>query len=456
MDPAFDMPARNWGQQGSFQKPVAPPIDGPADGTLVQLPCINRDWLPLLMGAVDQLQNPSTWLESLSDAARDLVLSRVTQLQEMLWSNPEVLCVPPVEYRFTSDCLLQTSSDSGATWVTVPGFDTYFDACVKAHVPPAVPVPVNPGHPTDNACAIAGWLTYNIFQINEQKLHDALMAGQAVDQYIREAVQTIVAFAPILDFIVGPFEAFYNTALPQPLAELQAAASDSGFQLLVQCAIYSAIQGVGYVDSTNFAQVGTNLAGIAYTHPWVPVLLANLWTNLGLTAWRTIQAEGSLTAADCSSCGAWCIGYTASALSTYWAAACGAPCGNFAAGAWNSVPRGDLGLAFLRIITSGFPSGQTLTQVDIRITASNDDTDPTYVRAIYLLDVGFGILRTISLPHGIWGSDTKLSFAFPPTSGVRYVQIDWPADNVLSTTTIDGVNLYGQGTNPAPTFPCTF
>lgn len=305
-EPTWSQPLVDWQPNASFREAATPPIDGPADGDLVQLPCINVDWLPLVLGALDQLRNPSTWLDTLSDSTRELVLSRADHLRSMFGAAVNVPCCN-VEIRLTSGCTLQYSTDGGTTWVDVTDWNANFDSCVRAAIPPPVPVPINPGVPTDNACAVATWLALNIMQIATQKLAAALQAGQAVDKFIAEVVQAIVAFAPILEFITGPFETFYSTALPQPLADLQAAAADNTFFSDVKCAIYSGISGTGYVTAANFSTVASNIAAISYTHAWVPTMLGNLWNSLGLTLIQNLQAQGSLTGSDCSDCGGgWC------------------------------------------------------------------------------------------------------------------------------------------------------
>jgi hypothetical protein len=188
---------------------------------------------------------------------------------------------------------------------------------VKAHVPPPVPAPVNPVNPGPNACSIATYLAHFIMIETLKNMHTALLAGQTVDEWIRGIVTDILAFAPILAFITSPFESQYHTALPQPLADLNDAATDGVFEPLLKCAIFQAIETVGYVDGSNFAAVASSIAAISYTHAWVPAMVANFWTQMGLPQWQTLQAEGSLTAGDCSACpGPWCYEFTGATINT--------------------------------------------------------------------------------------------------------------------------------------------
>jgi hypothetical protein len=304
-DTQWGMPGQPWHQQGSFMDPATPPLDDVDAGDLIQLPCVNKDWVKLICGSLDQLRNPTTWGD-IADSDMAVVLDRVDKLMQMIGGAVTVGCCT-IAMQLTSSCELQFSTDGGSSWTTVSGWDANLDGCIKAHVPPLVPTPIAPGLPQNNACAIAGWLQEELASVTSQKLHDALQAGATVDQWVKEAVQFLVSIAPVLEVIVGPFEAQYQTTLPQPLSDLQASVSDATFQANVRCAIFQAIKNVGYVDGTNFAAVATNIAAISYTHAWVPGMLANLWTSMGLQAIQALQSAGSLTAADCSGCGnSWC------------------------------------------------------------------------------------------------------------------------------------------------------
>lgn len=417
IDPTFGMPFTNFQQTGSFVQPVEPPIDPWDGGSLVALPCVNVEWLRLLLGAGTQLLNPSTWDPALSDTARVLVLQRATDLLAGLAALD--LCVNPVIGASLDNCVLNLHLADGSI-VPVTNWASQFGDCVRANVPAPVPTPVNPGHPTDNACAIAEWLRSVITNDMLQKLHDALQAGQSVDQWITGVIDEITAFAPILGFITGPFLATHTTALPQPLADLQDAVNDTGFQRNLRCAIYAAIKAVGYVDGTNFAQVATNISGIVYTHAWVPPMIANFWTNMGLAQIQTLQNEGSLTAADCSSCAlAFCKefdvrlntqGYTASGgLSPTWVSGLGWV-GAYESGAnvtrlWISQP------------TSYWGGLCTVDTVAVNYTqaGAGDGSNENHTPHINLFN-GATLVKTINMPLGPWAGGKRVFAVSPPVA----------------------------------------
>jgi len=67
----------------SFPEPVLAPDVEPDEGTLVQV-CFNEQWLPLVQGALSQLQLPATWLGD--DDARALAVGRATNLKGLFVS----------------------------------------------------------------------------------------------------------------------------------------------------------------------------------------------------------------------------------------------------------------------------------------------------------------------------------------------------------------------------------
>jgi len=102
-DPAWDMPRVNWQQQGSFEIPEIPPTYEPDAEPLVCLPPINRYWLPYVMGALDQLRNPSSWLVA-DDDAMYTTLARVSKLREL--SLIHISCGTDVRPDFTGGAFL--------------------------------------------------------------------------------------------------------------------------------------------------------------------------------------------------------------------------------------------------------------------------------------------------------------------------------------------------------------
>jgi Collagen triple helix repeat (20 copies) len=113
------------GQRGSFRQPVVPPDVEPDASPLVCI-ALNADWLPYVVGALMQLAQPSTW--DTSDAGvLQTTLFRVMALIDLIGSAAG--CEPLVEFRLTTECVMQYSTDGGTTWADVAGWVTSAPGC---------------------------------------------------------------------------------------------------------------------------------------------------------------------------------------------------------------------------------------------------------------------------------------------------------------------------------------
>lgn len=344
-DPAWDMPKIRWVQQGSFEAPEIPPDTEPDAEPLVCLPRINQYWLPLVMGALDQLRNPSAWLVA-DDEAMYNTLNRVSRLRGMLgvgeacmsfairfdagtcelqqstdggltWVEIEgwegfSSCIPPqTTLQFDGGCTLQESYDAGATFVDVPGWTDNFSNCVQEYTP-IIGLPPNPGNqlPSQLACSIAAYLAENVI---------IGAVGKAVT-----AIQddlTLLSFGlNVLDFIpefvlvragADAFSIIYTAVQDGTIADYEDALSDGALLVAIQCAIYSAILSDGFVTPGNFAAVLSNVESVSYTHPDVVTAIANYVEALGATGLAQLsQIAGLESDADCSACSdEWCYGW---------------------------------------------------------------------------------------------------------------------------------------------------
>lgn len=104
----------------SFTEGVAIPAQAPGSTPYVYI-CFNETWLPYVLGALQQLCQPRTWITS-SQAALESVLGEAQDLlaQVAAANGPQ----PPI-FQVTSGGLLQVSTDGGNTWTTVLPFYAY-------------------------------------------------------------------------------------------------------------------------------------------------------------------------------------------------------------------------------------------------------------------------------------------------------------------------------------------
>jgi hypothetical protein len=372
-DPAWDMPRVNWQQQGSFEIPEIPPAFEPDEAPLVCLPPINEHWLPFVMGALDQLRSPSSWLVA-DDDAMSTTLYRVTKLRQMIggradcmslmirfdgascqlqqsvdggttWTEVDgwgdfVTCLPPQTLvEFDSGCTLSQSLDGGMTYEAVPGWLENFGDCVQKFTPIIGPPP-NPGDeaPDQFACSIASYLASTVI----------LNAMSAAVVAIQDDLTLLAFGANVLDFIpefvlvrlgYDAISIIYAAVAEGTLSDYEDAIANADLWHDIACAIYGAIASDGYVTPGNFADIVSAVGGVPYAHSDVISKIVDYLNSLGATGLAQLsQRAGLETGADCSACAAWCRVYdfTTSAWAFSWSGVNG----GFYSGAsgWVSTP----------------------------------------------------------------------------------------------------------------------
>jgi hypothetical protein len=304
-DHQWGMPGEGWGPQSSFIVPLTPLADAPGDAPLVQLPCINANWLAILRGCIDQLANPATWDAAAGDFSIATILDHVDALKAMM-SDSNVPCCN-VEMRFTSACGLQFSTDGGSTWNDVTGWNTYFQTCVQAQI--IAPIPPNPGGSTvqQHACNIAGYLANEIVKVAMEKVVAYVGTTTEQLQFAKDVLNTIGYAFPITYAATNAFVDWYNSVVSQILSEVEAARDDPALWSAVTCAIYQAIKGAGYVNASNYSAAHANIAALTYTYSWVIPVVAQWWIDMGLTNIQQAQNVGAMDDVDCTNCGNWCL-----------------------------------------------------------------------------------------------------------------------------------------------------
>lgn len=297
-DPAWDMPAINWQQQGSFEAGELALAYAPDAAPLVCIPPINQYWLPYIQGCLDQLLNPSTWITS-SDSALNDALDAALRLKQIVG---QAGTCPMYQLQLTAGCVLQYSTDGGVTWNDVAGWDGNFNNCVSAVIIP--PIPPNPGHdPTlQHACNISGFLSKEIIQLTVTHAVNGYNTGLTQLQFAQDILDTIAYAFPITAIGLTIFHDLYASITSSTISDFTAASTDPVLWGMVTCAIYDAIKTVGYIDSSNLPAVISNICGMTYTYADVTIALCSFITNVGLQNLQAMQAVGVIDNIDCSGC----------------------------------------------------------------------------------------------------------------------------------------------------------
>lgn len=306
IDPAFDAPYYAYQQAGSFASPIAVPAQPSNAGTLVCLPPFNKDWLPILLGCVHQLSNPSTWVAS-SDADTVSALQQAEDFR-MLLAQAGPCC--DVAMQLTPGCGLQYSTDGGTTWTDVAGWSANFQNCVRNQI--VAPVPPNPTHPVpvDEACDIAGYLAHEIIQQAVAQGVSSFQTDAELMTFAQDVMASLAFAFPITAEAMLALSQFYSFYNANTIGQFTAARDDPVLWADVTCAIYQAIKTLGYIDSSNIGAVRSNICAISYTPAVVIQAVCAFIDNLGLDNLRAMQMVGALGTTICTSCdstaGMWC------------------------------------------------------------------------------------------------------------------------------------------------------
>jgi hypothetical protein len=455
-EPTWSQPLVDWQQTGSYLEPASPPLLPPGQGTLVQLPCVNQDWLPLILGSLDQLRNPSSWLAALTDSQRSEVLARVDDLRGMVAMAIHVPCCN-VQMRLTSDCKLQFSSDGGASYSDVAGWTTNIGGCVRANIPP--PAPPNPNNnPLDQrACNLAGFLSQEIIQLTMQKMVAYVGTSNQQVAFAQSVLAALGDVFPITFAASIAFGDFYNLVVSQLLSEVNGAATDPSLWAAVTCAIFTHIRTVGYVDATNFAAVQAALHAISYPHAWVPNAIGNYWGDLGLGNIQAMQAVGALDDVDCTGCLAtWCFEWDFTASNGGWAKYSTFD-GVYTPGVgWASQPDSTGANSHDCVIFIDLPAAINITGFDIEFVETNTATAPVIRQLRSENPIGtsqysFTVSNALTA-----GSCTPVGLDGVGPDGAKRLIIFWGGNTRTGQSIICKAHVRGNGINPLGLNNCTF
>lgn len=341
-DPAWDMPKASWQQQGSYQEAIPPLEYQPDDGPLVCLPPINQYWLPLVLGCLDQLCNPSTWLAS-DDASLNTALEQAQALKQMFgvrvecvsykvrfdpstcqlqesedagvtwtevegWEDFEACLPPQTLVSYDEGCVLSESFDAGATYTPVPGWIDNFSTCVQKYTP-IIGLPPNPGDQTKDqlSCSIATYITEQVVVAAIGKAVTAISDDLTLLQFGLDVVNIIPEFV-LVTLAVNAFSAIYVAVQEGTLSDFEDALTDSTLRSDMICAIYGCIAADGYVTPDNFDCVVTAVSAITSSTSGVVAAIASYIEALGPTGLAQLsQIAGLESGADCSACNeSWC------------------------------------------------------------------------------------------------------------------------------------------------------
>jgi len=334
-------PTPNWQPSSSFVQPVTPPGVEPDSAPGVSV-CFSRAWLPYVIGAINQLIQPTTWATDDPDV-RQTALERATALQAMFGAAEGCM-----QIRWSGDdCAIQTSTDNGATWSDITDWNlAEVQACILTALSiritggllqwsidggttwgtdGAIPPPNPQGASTDQqACNIATWLAVEILSNSLGAMGTAITDGKNLFDAFESLILLVADLDPITAIAVNAATVLFNGVTSIGAATVSAAATDPVLQALLQCAIYDAIKADGFVTDANYPTIITNINAISYGTPTIIGLIndylegAGPIAGIGAAGLEGMQFAGALYQGDCSSCGTagancWVLNGTSSA-----------------------------------------------------------------------------------------------------------------------------------------------
>ena len=484
---------RVWSQRGSFQNPVPIPVGDPAVGPFLTMQ-IEPTWLPVLLGAAEQLLQPSTW--DTTDPA--LRLNAQMNAMEMIFRLGEATMLDLVRFQFTEGCGLQFSTDTGTTWEDVPGWADYAHTCFAGppgaqgiqgetgapgiqgetgapgiqgetgapgiqgetgaqgiqgetgptgtYTPGAAPNPAGNTVSTQ-ACNIAYYMSHSVV---ETALTQAV-AKLNDDASTATFALAVIALIPGVDVIeavmVGALGAVYLKVQRDAVADYETALADGALWDAVTCAMFGAIETDGSITADNYASLVAAVSAVAFASTKVHDTVIGFLTDMGATGAMQVQSMGVLTYADCTGCGGpWCYTFDFTTSEQGWSEQNGNA--SYTAGiGWQGVQDGthnvlacEIGLSF------------TLTQVnEIEIIGTMPYDD----------DGGYAPARSISCsPNGpspahFTTASGAIDATLPINQLTSYVQVNFDTHPYAgSDCTLTTITLRGTGPCPFGTSNC--
>lgn len=436
------MPLLNWEPEGSFLRPIVPPVLGPADGALVCIPPVNQDWIKIILGCLDQLRIPATW----DVAGRSNLLDALNWMQELkdMVASAGPCC--DVAMRL-NNCVLQFSTDSGTTWQDVAGWAANFCGCVTPCVVPPIPT-FPPGQVVNqHACNIAGYLASEIINKVVTQSVASFNAGLTAVQFGGQVLALIGWAFPITYLAYLAFEDYYAFITSGNIAAFTTAESDPSLWSEVTCAIYSAIRGLGYVDGSNYGTLVSNVCALSYSSPAVINAICAFLTNVGLENIQKMQTAGALDDVDCTACTAtWCRYFDFTVSNQGWTQPGGFVVGSYVAGqGWKTGPSGpDFNEVYAQV---DMGITEPITRVDVLIR-SNQGSTGAHASDCQVLSAPLtpNCLTDFTFPVDT-GSGTWQNVVV--TCSGRYVSFDVATASAgAGYATVLACQIHGTGINP--------
>lgn len=286
------------GTTTSYPEPIGIPSAQPGDSPTFCVP-INAEWIPIVAGALQQLAQTNIWAGMTEIDA----LAAVGAAWDLIASVANATACTVFSLQFTMGCTLQYSTDGGTTWTDVPGWDSYFAACVGSSTgggggapPPDVTV-----DGATLACNMAGYLIQTLLRQVIQTIADRIVASG----FIEDALDVLVALIPGIDatmpLVIAATDSLFTT-ISGAIADFLPGALTNLIWSKIGCIIYMALDPFVGWTATVLSDLIAAITGATVAPSTVLNAIANYLNGLGVPALQSITAPAYLTTYSCSTC----------------------------------------------------------------------------------------------------------------------------------------------------------
>jgi len=248
--------------------------------------CLTDQQVQALLTMTEYLKWSTRWISTTTTIDPDKVLKFATGLE---WNLMNGCCDDnlPIQYRYTSEGVLQRSLNGGADWMNSPEYDP------RVYSPEFPPLPG--ADDEDKKCAAATGASLLIReQVGDQLTDD--MTRYTLSQLITDWVKTVIETSnPFL----GLLTVIANQIFALVIATLRPALTDGVYDTLT-CIFYCDMAADATVDDAQWTQIRTDIldqiTGIA------GVFFEHLVFLLGTTGLTNLLRSGAASTGDCSDC----------------------------------------------------------------------------------------------------------------------------------------------------------
>jgi len=406
---------------GSFQVPVTPPDSDPDEGQQVTV-CFAADWLPFVIGSLQQLTLQATWV---GDADTILLTQDRAQLLIAMFGGvvggcSGSVCIGGLHYDADCDCILQ-EGNGGTTETENPDADPRHSDVFRYPVIDA----------DDPRCQAAANMTRWLNDLIDQVLLtvDAAGSAEGLLAIVLPFVVELGPFGILIELVLGVAFLLFSAGA----TAISAAFTNTVYDTLT-CIFYCRIDVTGQVSAEALAlilsDIDTQIGGLVST------ILSAMFFLTGEVGLSNAGTIGSAPA-DCSGCVClpWPRQFDFCGDLDSWTIVCG----TLTANGIQSVDscEGSPSIIYIRR-TIAIPSGSQITEVRWWTEDSTDtgDVADLYWNGTLVNGTTNPFFRTPFIATGL------------ALTGTADMLIIWQRGTTGSAARIPTVRLYGTGTPP--------